>query len=972
MQPYDSRNPWRPLSLGESKSLRVAQKLQEKEQKLNPEPPPSPVGDYLFQNTPGLLDLAQSSVAQSMGNLYDIGGDISNALFGTNIDTQQETGWSNRDLTDQEFGVTPEYRAELQAERDAVLKDYQEGNYGGALFGGFQAAPGVIADSTGPLADIALGTLATAAAPWAAGGIFGLRAGTAARSAKALAKTPHTMKAEGTALITAEQAAKIQAAREAAQIPMAKGLARKLIDPVVKSASQTSLLTADIVQQTRNEWRELYNEEMPTDQLAFSVAAIGVTSMLQGEVIKRLFLPSIGKFQAAAKNNFKDEMQAAVAHLQRGMVENIARRVVSGIGKVAAAGSGEGVQEYLQTWAEILSVHADVNDPKGLMQSIYEATTDPKNRDQAALGFFLGVGAGGTTRAVMDAPLTAVGITADVVQGAAKTVGNIAIDLGNRAALAALPEDQREELRTRYENEKVLTQEKIDFMEEAAKRVDAAADIDTLRADEELGVLLQKAQEELGFSDNDLTDPENLAKLKAKMLSGIRYSQAKWKVALESSALSRAAQKIGKNVGRAVENKAREIFKDVPVDKVLEAAKDLTDKAKTAISELESSTARGMVDAVVREAKYNTRDLVDAAKNLSENDLERVTAILSEKSPEVAKTLEKELQRLRRAQERFGMRNKRITDKDNVPKQINKMIEDGDIDPKNAAAASRVFEDILSGKVNDLESLEQVEKAFEVFKNSKAAKEGVPGASAANMSVLQRKMKRASDRIRKPLRSAFIKKMKNFDKALEEKGVIDYFKDLGAVERATKLLDTETAQDFVKRLKEILDKVPDFENKEEMAKFEKQMEEAFDKLGDRVKGKKNKEKAKAESKTEQTAEKETEISEDDELLLLLYKTLLTANKKITNAKSREVVLGAVEGIRSTLKEAGLYNYGDISRILSESFPNLIQDPEFMEELLHELVTEPVQKDPLDSAKGTHVDGKKSDDIFEDTLGGCKK
>jgi len=710
-------------SLASQKHATVAAASVEKKRALDPAQ--AMADEALQADGVGLADIAESSVRQGWEQLYDFfsGGSRANEEISKAADIAS--------------GVTPEARKRIVGDpQEKVIQSLAKGNYFDAAGQAVLAGPATLADSANVIPELAVGALATG---------LGGRAVAGRRVKKGK---------EGISRIFDRvDVARDNLAKNAAA--SSKNIAVDALKGIPKAAGQVSLATADITQRQNNDFRELHGRDMDRGELATSYAINLATMLPTPSIIKNLFIPDF-------KKQIKTEIGTLTKNIKGGSnFKQIMSRVVDGTKKVTLAGGAEAGQEYFQTWAEAINVQLGPKERETFWKSIQELIGNEDNQLQALAGSFLGGGAGGTARAAISVPAVAAGATLDTAKGTAKVAakgtvaavkgaGKVVSAVANNAAYKVLSSEERDVIRSEFNSRKEIVDAKVSEFQSAVDTVKAATTIDELRENPDIAKVVADRQGTL--TDEQLGNRKTLEKLKADVIRTYRGDIGLLKTELAGSTVAAVAKKSAENVGSAASNAAVAAVRAVSpgAKAVIEGVKDLSDKAVKATKELRSSTALGMIELAANAGKEETKQILEAAKTLSLDDLQRVTAVTSEINPTLAKSLDLVIASKNRALERTGVVVKSIVNKQTLDKGIEAASKLPKLASDSVASISSLLNKTAAATFEDLESLSKTEKVVALIEKSEEFKQQIKGAmSRDNMVIVKRKLDRSRARLEK-------------------------------------------------------------------------------------------------------------------------------------------------------------------------------------------------------------------------------
>ena len=701
-------------------------------------------------NTPDFGDRVEASMIKSGGSLADMGKSISNSVFGTEFDDSVETGWSRQanpetrqaSAADEMAGISFDQRQNSNQELQGVMDTYVEDGFFPAVGAALPLAGGVIADSASSFVEMGAGA--------AAAGLGG--AGVAV-----LAK-----KAKNTFDLIDKIGDSYDAAKEANK---AVKLAGTLGKNIAKKSVGASVLTADIVQQTKVEYEQETGEKMSPARLAGATASILATSAFQMGMVKRFYMPSAKTFVGKTiKEKYVNEMKQISKYLDQGAVKGIAKRIGAGAGKVFAAGGAEALQEYSQTWATILSVHMDPEEAGGFFASAYEEFSDDDNQNKAEVGAILGFVAGGGIRAASAVPTTAVGAVADAAVG---TGNAIAKKSYNAARDRLSTEDQEADIEERN-NLRAAAQE---IQTEAERKVDIVSKAKSFQdiTDEKVKSEFTRLAE-----GKDLTDPEVFKSVSDKAVRSYKKDSV--------SALYEEKKQNAYLTGRKVVKKAGEDFAKFAdlTEEDIQAIKDYTTKkvesiegfGKSFVEDLKNyktSATIGVAEAAVdfvseaskktakKGAEYaNTKESVQNLKSRL-NNINSVSAArsvansLEQNSPDNSKNAVREIRswadQREKDQKKTNRKNDSFLNYERLGDNVKEASQKGAA-VTNPRALGIELSEAIKGGIQDIETVQSLENALENYSQTDFAKTDKSALSPAYRKNLSKKLAKAREDIK--------------------------------------------------------------------------------------------------------------------------------------------------------------------------------------------------------------------------------
>lgn len=730
------------LSLADRKSISVSEKLAEKKAAMAESQVLTDAkaaqarllsGDNSPSRAEDLFSLANSSIRQSGQVLSDFAKGETRP--NEEIQRQEDIKAGVSEQARQELVTQPTQevmesvaQASLALDKGDYLEAIRQG--GTAALQGVEAAPGILADSANVVPEIIAGAAGTAVA----GSGFGVLANRARKLFNSGEKFVEGVKKAKKAL-SSEQLA-IQAAKT-----------------LPKTAAQMSVATSTITQRQISDFEAEHGKRPSNERIAQMYAINLATMTAEGGILKQLFVP---KF----KSEFIQEAKAVVKNLKSGSnLVSMGARVGKGMQKAFAAGGAEAVQEYVQTWAEIINVGVgeDENFLKGLKREI--GTKD--KQIEAAAGAFLGFGAGGVARAAISAPAVAAGTALDATKatgkGAVKTVvggvklaGKGVAAVANQASFKVLSQEERDIISSEHESKKVVADAAVERFTTAVDTVKAASTADELRRNPPVAEVVDAYLESKGLTQEDLQDSKTLSRVKHAVVRAYKADIALIKTELEASNLAAIAKRSGKNIQAKSVQAAEDVVTAVTptIEAATAAVKDLGPKAKQAVEEIRSSTALGMIELAGKASKKEAAAIVTAAKSLSMDDLKRTTNVINQIKPEIGRRLEGVVRAKEKALKRTGLKVNEIVNNENLNPIIRDVAKRAQVAAGEVAAVSSAVNDVVARRIDDLVALKDTETAVAAIEKSRDFKEQLNGAmTKENLESVKRKLAKARVRL---------------------------------------------------------------------------------------------------------------------------------------------------------------------------------------------------------------------------------
>jgi len=893
--------PYDLPSLADSKSFKLNKKLAEKREKLTPAPYPTPEEVAAAElslagganSGSNILDMIESSLYQGAGNIADTYANIQqNALGNKDYALSPEVdALSNEAHSDSLAGYTGRgaYQQNIKNLTNSVSEADSIGDYWDVAKQGFALGPEALADSAASGVELGLGALGTAGVTALAGPVAGAVTG---------------------GLLFGK---KVKKAKEAAEKVVSftdrleKGV-NAVPGMIVKSAGRTSLLTADIVEQMRQEYKEANNGQEPS-------AAWYGTNVPIIMALNALEFGIISKAIPKASKSFVKDMKKSMKFMPKGHVKEAAKRILSGAKKVFTTAGQEAGQEYLQTWHEILAPKVDGDTLNTLVNSAVKELNVDKNQTEAIVGSILGFSAGGTAKGIATVPTTAVAATADITAGTVKKVAKVAGKGIQKVQTAAnyklLSEKDRQAVSNLSKVKKKVYDEKVEVLDNQINIIENSETHTDMFEDEELSTVIKEYQKAGSFTDEDMNDPGRLKNLKDKLLSSYRAEKVLLRTKLETSNIAAMGKLAGKNVKDATVEAAEKTLafaEDVIPDEVVEKAivaaqvtKKQAAKMLKIAQDVKSSAALGVINAGLTASKDQYKTILTAARNLEVGELERSIDIIKDANPDLGKKLNTLLEQKISVLPSLGQSNDTLINQKTVSKVIKNF---GSKSVSDANLASAIFES-LAGKVEDNETLDQISKALEHYKKSDAYKntDAEGRIDETNMAALEGKIEKASARINRKKNA--VDKVKDVSTKAKEK-VTEYSKPL---------------KKLIKKAKLITEKFSEANNKVQLAAAAKEGPEAVKKVQAKI------DKGIADAKAAQEAAhklaKEQEITVPEETFIQKVKR----NVEDINEAVKEGIDTANEVIKESKREPKVLEKGSINDLIKSISNEISNTPE---------------------------------------------
>jgi len=785
---------------------------------------------------------------------------------------------------------------------------------------------------------------------------------------------------------------------------------------VGKKASQVSLSTAAVLQQNEEAYiKENGEASSVMHKLVNAPAALAL--MMFDRAIFMSALPSIAGVTVAknATKQYAKDISKALSPIPKKYSVEVAKRVLKAAVKVSAVGGLEATLEYLQTWHSILQAKMDDFS----IRSALDELNEEGNIDEANYSALVGAMVGGGVKGATVAPGVVAGAALDTVVGTAgvavrggKKVKEISQDALTKASFELLSETDRAVLSESETARTAIADKEIAGKEKNIDTVLNAKTIDDLLADDVVGVETIKIQTNGNITTEAAADPKQFNSIKTKLISQFRSDQALVKTELMATSVGRVVSKVGTNVVNKSTEKAKKLLKNVPVENLVKTVTALGTASVEIVKNLESSTARGVIELGLRNGIKSSNTVLAAVKDMEINDLTKVISVIDKKHPDLAKKLQKTLANKKQALKNIGQSNDTLTTIDNIKPELKDIAKGPALSENGADSVFKLVSDTINGKVADLPSLEIVEAALDKYKELDSVKKG---KNKVSLGVLTNKLKLESNKIRKPVRTEAKAKIAELSKNIKSKGLVEYFKNAESTKELISLLDSESSKDFTKKVKEFLPDLPNMpdmpnlETEEGMAKFDKQLENAYNSVAktvtdtataakELVVGPEKKENVVGPKRPAAPSPKPTPSTKQEaaveeiktvEVTPEVQKKRDTINKQLSSfdsiiasvedSPSKQAIVSTtitptLPKIITKLKEAGYTNIAEVKNLL-RNFTSLDKYPEILsafEQAFPDVQTEVVMTESFDNEPSQVIsDKKKAEALYTKLNPRCK-
>jgi len=726
---YDPTAAFQPIytqSLFDKKKEILNSRIAEKQERLAPSevttgipdtnPVVNPVVNPYLPNNPMSLAGGAFTPEQSNGNSNYL--DIMESGFrqtGTNISDiftgEERTNAENRADADLASGVSLQDRERLvDAPQRRVTESLAEGNYWDVLKNSVLAAPATISDSSGSIGTAVATTAAiagtTALAPAVASAI----------GITALANKAYKLYKGANAIVDA-----VDKTKKASKLITAS-------KAVAKSAAQVSVMNADLTQRQVNDFREKNSRNPTTSEVAQMYLVNLSTTIFEPAIIKNLVIPNFAK-------HLKNDITTAIKSMSKdSSLVSIAKRLGKGVVKLGAAGTAEGLQEYAQTWGEIINVNATAAQKGEFWNAVKAEINNPENQFEAKLGAALGFGAGSGTKGLTTVPAVGIGVAADATVGTAKTT----FKLGKKAVLATnkfasernakklskyLSDEQTNEIRNEYEIAKAQHEEfktSTSARKETLSKATSFADITDPDLEEELGKVAKT---------DDLNNEKVFNRVKNSIIREYESDVALSKIKLESNfyykiAASKTKQASEEAVLLAKKAAAFVNLPDDAIEQVITAAKVVSTAAIEELKTFNTSATYGLAEKAVSYGNNATKEgLQSLEAEVRENTPETIRKLsnaLSSTMPKLSAKLDTLADRRERASLSSGRVVEGLVNLGGLSPVIKSVARRQAIPVGSMSAVAAELLEVSKVKLEDIDTVETVQKVLDLYTSNES------------------------------------------------------------------------------------------------------------------------------------------------------------------------------------------------------------------------------------------------------------
>jgi len=643
--------------------------------------------------------LAASGGIQELSDEFNATKDLAN-LAGADFQMPAGGNYSGPLQADKFVGLDPRVRQNLHQQQQQAMTDVANGDVINSIVDIAKAAPGTLADSSGTLGSSIAGSLAIGAAGSPVAGI--------ANEIKSLRRIYNKFSKLGDeykAVKKANQAIKASA----------------------KALAQSSFMNVAETERQVQQYRDSHGGRNPTaDRFATMAIGAAITQTAEIGILKHLYLPK-GKESLNAIKSLINAMKP-----NSSAIASMAKRIGSGMLKMSEAGGAEGVQEYLQTWQQLLSQKVDPKTGQTLYDAVMEQVNNKENQQQAAGAAALGVGAGGLARGITTIPATGVGLGVDATTGTVKTIAKGVTGTlkyaANRNSRNNLSEEDKQNFHTEYEAAAQVSQQKLDDLQQQADIIKNAKSFDDLQQHEEVARKVEELRQNLNIPQENLSNPKVLKQVKKALQIDNKKVKTVIQKELGGSNLAHFKHRTGNPLEEDTVAPTQESVDNL-VETVNSASKESENTpSKEAITqaanELETQSAVDTVKDINKDPSIVPGRVLQRAQQLSAHDLERVAALVSHTNPEAAKALQKLHRRRTSAQNAFSPKGSKIIDDSNIDSFgiVGDVAKGGITNETHIPNLSATLSAIMHKNIKGLNTIKTLQNAISHYENSEAFK----------------------------------------------------------------------------------------------------------------------------------------------------------------------------------------------------------------------------------------------------------
>lgn len=688
----------KPVSLLDLKIERLRNNVAAKQEKLQPTRTEEDIVAS-FDNLEGdsgdsLFNLAKSSVYRSKENIGNFLSGDSNP--NRQADSDLKAGYTGREVLNNKQNEIIQGLAQSRV-------NFSEGNtlkgladLGSAAFNTAKIAPELAADSAGSLVEGAVGVGLTFL-PEAASSIAGV--GLLSKKAK---QGKDTVESIGDAIKKAEAAIKSGKKPNVLQKALVKS---------VRASSQTSLMTASVLQEMKEDYIQENGESPSAEYYAVNAPIAVALNTVQLGIFKKLFLPTKSGVKADIEGikKYAKEMKDVLDNVPKSYSKQVAKKVLSTAKDVSIAAGAEAGQEYLQTWHEILATKMD---NLSLDEAVKELSQG-SNQDQALFGLLAGGAAGGVTKGALKVPSLAGGVVGSTASSVASTVADKTKSSALNKSYKLLSESEKEEVEKDYERNKDIYNQFSNVKNSQIDELKKAKSFNDLK-DEEVIAEVTKVASGLGVDKNNKEVFGEVAEA----------VQNKYRAAIQESAKnlekSNAGRVVKGNVN-TLKDKVKTAVSKENYDKAIEIAKGIGSSSVDLVNKIKSSEALQVIEKGIDFARDSGKDKAKELKALAESssleDLKAATKVLKSKNEYVSNLLDKVINRKEKALSSFKGKQSLIKES-NLSPAIKSVIKAGKFTKSSFSVISTEILKAGNSRIEDIKSAEQVQKVIKMYEDS--------------------------------------------------------------------------------------------------------------------------------------------------------------------------------------------------------------------------------------------------------------
>jgi len=698
----------------------------------------------------GLLDLSEGSLFRSRDNLTNFVTGKSDPNVAKNAEI--------------ESGINPEFAQQFKQDKSDIIGTIADGRiankdgftlkglgkYASAFGQTLQIAPELVADSTNSLVEGAVGVGATA--------LGGAGLGFLARRANKIFRSAESIQESVDAAVLARESGRTLSVYQ-------KGLAatKKGVGATVKVASQTSLMSASILQQMKEDYI-LKNDGKTPDKVWWAVntpIAIALNAVQLG-IFKKFFTPSAAGLvkDTKAVKEYVKEMTSMFDNIPKSYSKQVASRILSQSKNVLAASGAEAAQEYLQTWQEILASKMDLDSIDSAVSSFRKEIGVGSNQDKAIFGAMAGAAAGGLTKAVVSTPGLVAGTTVDVVAGTVQKGAQYAKTQAIKSSFKLYSPEERADAAKTYAINKAEQQKFADLTNVQIANLESAKSFNEIENEETKNEILA-FQQRFKLTDQDIQDPKQFKRVTDAVQSKYRGLITASKASVEGSNVARAVNTVSKNAFAKSTALVNQVLKSVNLDEaaavVTELSKDLAEGTVDAVKNYNSSSVKGLIllgsDYTSQSSKIEVKKIKKLAENVSLKELKDVVKLMQEKHPLLTVVLNREVRRKEISKDTIG-KNSVSVSKDTLPTPIKGVLAGQIINSNDSISVAKALRGARPNgetRLADVESVNAYQKVMNSYVKSEDFINQTEGSISENdVSIIKAELTSRKEYLTRP------------------------------------------------------------------------------------------------------------------------------------------------------------------------------------------------------------------------------